>query len=182
METRPDLTALSKNWTWFLALGALLVALGAAVISSSYYATVFSVILLGGFLIAGGVIQILQAFLAKKWSGLFLSLLLGILYIVTGFLFMGRPTTTAIALTLWIAVFCFAVGLFKMISSLLIRFENWGWVFFNGLITFLLGAMIYNDWPISGLWVIGLFIGIDLILSGWSWIMLSLAAKKYKSL
>jgi uncharacterized membrane protein HdeD (DUF308 family) len=64
-----------------------------------------------------------------------------------------------------------------MLSSVLIRFEQWGWVFFNGLITFLLGVMIYSDWPLSGLWVIGMFIGIDLILTGWSWIVLSLAAR-----
>ncbi len=166
-----------KNWGWFLALGLLLVILGAAIIGSSYYATVFSIIIFGIFLLCAGVIQIVQSFLARKWSGLFLSLLLGILYLVTGFLCVAKPTLTAISLTLWIAAFCFIAGLFRMIAALLIRFENWGWFFFNGLITFLLGALIYSDWPLSGLWVIGLFIGIDLILSGWSWIVLSLAAR-----
>jgi len=174
-----DVDDIKKNWGWFLALGFLLIALGAAVISSSYYATVFSVILFGFFLIAAGIIQIAQAFLARKWSGLFLSLLLGVLYIVTGFLCVTKPTVTAVGLTLWIAAFCFIAGLFRMLSSAILRFDQWGWVFFNGLVTFILGIIIYSDWPVSGLWVIGIFIGVDLILSGWSWIILALAARNY---
>lgn len=167
-----------NNWGWFLALGILLVILGGAVITSSFYATIFSVILLGAFLIAGGLVQIVQSFLARKWSGLFLSLLLGVLYIVTGFFCVARPEIAAISITFWIAAFCFIAGLFKMISSLILRFDQWGWVFFNGLVTFLLGTMIYANWPLSGLWVIGLFVGIDMILTGWSWVLLSLTARK----
>lgn len=166
-----------ENWGWFLALGILLILLGCSIIGSSFFATIFSVIIFGIFLLCAGVVQIFQAFLARKWSGLFLSLFLGILYIVTGFICLGKPETAAISITLWIAAFCFVVGIFKMISSLLIRFDQWGWVFFNGLVTFLLGAMIYANWPLSGLWVIGLFIGVDLILAGWSWVLLSLTAR-----
>ncbi len=170
-----------QNWGWLLALGILLIVLGTGIISTSYYATLFSVILLGVFLIAAGIIQITQAFLARKWSGLFLALFLGILYLVTGFLFLARPETAAISITLWIAAFCFIAGLFRMLAALLLRFEQWGWVFFNGLVTFLLGLMIYADWPLSGLWVIGLFVGIDMILAGWSWIFLAFSANKRKT-
>lgn len=166
-----------KNWGWFLALGILLILLGCSIIGSSYFTTIFSVIVLGIFLLCAGIVQVFQAFLARKWSGLFLSLFLGILYIVTGFLCLGRPETAAISITLWIAAFCFIAGIFKMLSALLIRFDQWGWIFFNGLVTFLLGAMIFADWPLSGLWVIGLFIGVDLILAGWSWVLLSLTAR-----
>lgn len=165
------------NWKWFLALGVFLLILGASIITSSFYATLFSIVLLGGFLFAAGIVQIIQAFLAKKWNGLFLSLFVGLLYMVTGFLLLSKPAVSAINLTLWIAAFCFIAGLVKMLTALLIRFKQWEWVFFNGLVTFLLGAMIYADWPLSGLWVIGLFIGVDLILSGWSWILLSLTAR-----
>jgi len=172
-----EIESVRKNWGWFLALGILLIFLGASIIGSAYYATIFSVILFGIFLLSAGVIQIFQAFLARKWSGLFLSLFLGLLYIVTGFLCLSKPETAAVSITLWISAFCFIVGLFKMLSSVLIRFSQWGWVFFNGLITFLLGAMIYADWPLSGLWVIGLFIGVDLILAGWSWVVLSISAR-----
>lgn len=174
-----DIQEVSTNWSTFLALGILLVVLGLGVMSSAYYATVFSVIIFGILLLGAGIVQIVQAFMARKWSGLFLSLLLGILYIVTGFLCIAKPTVAAVTLTFWIAAFCFIAGLFRMLTALIMRFDQWGWIFFNGLVTFILGIMIYSDWPISGLWVIGLFIGIDLLLSGWSWILLSLSARRH---
>jgi uncharacterized membrane protein HdeD (DUF308 family) len=181
MESQPSkIYVVRENWQWFLGLGLLLILLGTAIIGSSYYATIFSVILLGVFLIAAGAVQIVQAFMERKWSGLFLSLFLGILYIVTGFVCVARPATAAISITLWIAAFCLIVGLFKIFSSVILRFDQWGWVFFNGIVTFLLGILIYEGWPLSGLWVIGLFIGIDLILSGWSWVILSLSARTKK--
>lgn len=173
-----DVEKAKENWGWFITLGFLLMALGAAVIYTSFSSSLFSVILFGLLVIAAGVVQILQAFLARRWSGFLLSLLLGVLYIVTGFICAARPETAPISLALWIAAFCFVVGLFKMLSSFFLKFEKWGWVCFNGLITFLLGIFIYIDWPISGMWVIGLFVGVDMILSGWSWLLLALSARK----
>lgn len=182
MESRlSHVQEMKEHWKWFFALGVLLILLGCAIISSSFYATIFSVILLGIFLAGAGIVQVIQAFLARKWSGLFLSLFLGILYLVTGFLCITKPAMAAINITLWISAFCFVIGLLKMLVALIIRFDQWGWVFFNGLVTFLLGAMIYTDWPLSGLWVIGLFIGIDMILSGWSWLVLSLSLRNKKT-
>jgi uncharacterized membrane protein HdeD (DUF308 family) len=183
MENRLDsrfreIDEVRNNWGWFLAFGILLVLLGFAVISSSFYATIFSVVILGLFLIGAGVVQIVQAFIARKWSGFFLSLLLGILYILVGFFCAARPAIAAVSLTLWIAAFFFVIGIFRMLVALIMQYDEWGWLFFNGLITFILGVMIYSEWPISGLWVIGLFVGVDMILSGWSWIVLSLTARK----
>ncbi len=172
-----DIDDARKNWGWFLALGALLVLLGIGVMSSAFYATLFSVFLFGTFLLVGGVIQIFQGFMARKWSGLFLSLLLGVLYIIAGGFSMFHPAVAAITLTLWISAFCFIAGLFRMLTALFVRFDQWGWVFFNGLVTFILGAMIYSEWPLSGLWVIGLFVGIDMVLAGWFWVILSLTAR-----
>lgn len=172
-----DIEEAKKHWGWFLALGVLLVLLGFGVAGSAYYATKFTVFIFGIFLLSAGIIQIAQGFMARKWSGLFLSLLVGALYLITGFLCVTKPVAAAVSITFWIAAFCFVAGLFKMITSLLLRFDQWGWVFFNGLVTFILGAMIFSDWPVSGLWVIGLFIGVDLILSGWTWIVLSLTAR-----
>ena len=172
-----DLKEAKQNWIWFLALGILLLILGVGVAGSAYYATVFSVVLFGIFLFSAGIIQFVQAFMARKWSALFLCVFLGAIYLITGFLCITKPETAAIGITFWIAAVCFLVGLFRMIASLVIRFDHYGLVFFNGLVTFLLGGMIFADWPLSGLWVIGLFIGVDLILSGLTWIALSLDAR-----
>src|SRR5262245_26421377 len=80
-----------KNWAWFFALGLLLVLFGGMVISSATIATVFSLVFFGIALTACGIVQIVQSFMARKWSGLFLSLLLGILYIATGTICIVKP-------------------------------------------------------------------------------------------
>jgi uncharacterized membrane protein HdeD (DUF308 family) len=167
-----------KNWGWFFVLGLVLIGLGGLVINQAVAATLFSTVFFGFLVVGAGLVQIVQAFLARQWSGLFLSLLLGVLYVVTGALCIVRPAEAAINITLLIAGFCFVSGLFKIIAPLMMRFEHWGWVLFNGLITFILGLMIYHQWPLSGLWIIGLFVGVDMILSGWSWLLLSLTARK----
>lgn len=167
-----------KNWGWFFVLGLLLMAFGGLVINSAVAATMFSTVMFGFLVIGAGVVQVVQAFMARQWSGLFLSLLLGVLYIVTGAICVLRPAEAAINITLLIAGFCFVSGLFKIIASLMVKFEHWGWIFFNGLVTFSLGLMIYHQWPLAGLWVIGLFVGVDMVLSGWSWLLLSLCARK----
>lgn len=179
MENRfTHIPSIKENWAWFFGLGIFLIFLGAAIIGSSYYATIFSMIVFGIFLLIAGATQIFHAFLARKWSGLFLSLFLGLLYIITGFLCIAKPTTAAISITLWISAFLLMAGLFRMIVALVLRFNEWSWVFFNGVVTFILGLMIYLEWPLSGLWVIGLFIGVDLILAGWSWIILALSSRQ----
>lgn len=167
-----------KNWGWFFALGVLLLLFGVSIIGSAFAATIFSVVFFGILLVGAGIVQIVQSILARKWSGLFLTLLLGLLYLVIGVFCISRPAETAVNITFLIAALCFIAGLFKMLASLILRFESWGWVFFNGVVTFILGALIYSQWPVSGLWIIGTFIGVDMILAGWSWILLSLAARK----
>lgn len=172
-----EIEAAKKLHHIFLGLGATLLILGILMVSFSAYATLFSVIIFGALLAAAGVVQVIQAFMARQWSGFFISLLLGGLALITGFLCLTRPEVAAISLTLWIAAFCFIAGIFRMATALVLRFDQWGWVFFNGLTTFILGMLIYADWPVSGLWVIGLFLGIDLIFSGWIWITLALSTK-----
>ena len=167
-----------RNWGGFLALGILLIILGIIVLISAEFASIFTVFLFGIFLIIAGIIQGIQAFMAYRWSGLFLSLLLGILYIVTGVLCVTNPVGSALSITMLIGILCLIGGIFKIVSSLILRFDQWGWVFFNGIVTFILGLLIYSEWPVSGLWVIGTFIGVDLILSGWSWVLLSFTARR----
>lgn len=169
---------IQKNWGWFFVLGLLLVLLGLAVVGSAYTATIFSVVLFGFLLVGAGCVQVAHAIMAREWGGFFIALLLAILSFVAGVLCIGHPTLAALDLTLLIGTFCFIGGLFKMIASLMMRFYAWKWVFFNGLVTFILGVLIYTQWPVSGLWLIGTFVGVDMLLVGWSWIILALQAKK----
>lgn len=173
-----DLEDLRKNWGWFLTLGILLTFLGVLAIAASTATTIVSVIFLGSLLVIGGIAQTIYAFWIRKWSGFSLSLLAGILYSVTGIFLIIHPIEAAISLTLLLAAFYIVGGLFRMITSVMTRFNLWGWALLSGTIKFILGMLIWQGWPETGLWVFGLFIGIDLIFFGWFWIVLALSARK----
>jgi uncharacterized membrane protein HdeD (DUF308 family) len=171
------LQELRKNWGWFLVLGIALLVLGTIALGASVAMTIVSVLLFGWLLIVGGVLEAVHAFWRRKWSGFFIDLLTGILYVVVGFMLVANPAASAVALTLIIALFLMFGGIFRILVALSVRFHNWGWLLLHGAINLLLGILIWQQWPLSGLWVIGLFIGIDMIFNGWSLVMLGLAAK-----
>lgn len=171
--TNPELKKLSKNWFPFLLLGISLMILGFLAIGSSLFATIITVGVIGVLLMIGGVIQVVNSFYTGQWSGFLLHLALGILYFVVGLMLLDAPMLNAITLTFLISVFFIIVGLFRIIGSLSTHYPGWGWSLLSGFITFLLGILIYKSWPSSGLWVIGLFVGIEMVFSGWYWIMFS---------
>jgi uncharacterized membrane protein HdeD (DUF308 family) len=170
-----ELEGLRKAWGWLLVLGILLTIVGFMAIGSAFVATLTTVIVIGILLMVGGVVDILSAFWAHCWRGFWLHLLAGILYLVLGFLLVQRPVAAAAGFTLVLAAAFMVGGLFRIVSALVDRFPGWGWVLLNGVVTLVLGVMIWRDWPDSGLWVIGLFVGIDMVFAGWSWIMMALA-------
>jgi uncharacterized membrane protein HdeD (DUF308 family) len=120
--------------------------------------------MLGILILFAGAGQIVSAFSSGRWSGVFVHIVLGLLYGVTGFLILENPLPGAAGVTLLLAAF-------------LERFPTWGWTLLNGAVTLLLGIIIWRQFPESALWVIGLLVGIDLIFAGWASIMLALAVR-----
>lgn len=170
-----------RNWGWFLALGIALIITGIIAASAATYTTLFTVLFLGCILVIGGILKCIYSFSVNQWSGFFLSLFGGLLYLAAGCLILYRPFVSAITITLLLAMLFIVSGSFKMISSAMMRFRQWGWIFLNGLIAFLMGILILADWPLTGFWVLGLFLGIDLIFFGWAWIVIAMSAKNLKA-
>ena len=168
---------LGKCWAWFLALGIVLMVVGVLAIGAPLVTTLTTVFVFGILLMAGGVVQIVNAFLARGWRGFFLYLLAGIFHLVVGELLIEHPAVAAEGLTLVLAVAFLVGGALRLIYALIESFPGRGWVMLNGAITLLLGISIWRQWPESSYWVIGLFIGIDLIFSGWSWVTLGMTVK-----
>ncbi len=175
-----EMRNLHQYWRWFLALGIGMVAVGTFVIGWACIATltVAATWFFGFVLLASGISEIVNSFWAGRWSGTLLHLLVGVLYVVVGFIIIDQPVDAAMGLTLMIALFLMVGGIFRMIFAISERFSGWGWVLLNGAVSLMLGLLIYKQWPASGLWVIGTFLGIDLIFNGWGWVMLALGARK----
>ena len=172
------LAELKRNKGWLLALGIGLVVLGFIAIGASAMTTILSVFFLGCILLLGGVVQVAHAFSAHRWSGFFIHLLVGILYLITGLLMTVNPTAAGVSITLIMAMFFLVEGAFRIVTTLFARFPHWGWQLFSGIVTFLLGMLIWSEWPIAGLNIIGIFVGVNMIFNGWGLVMLAAALKK----
>jgi uncharacterized membrane protein HdeD (DUF308 family) len=161
---------------WLLFLGVVLIVLGVLAIAVTPFFTGLVVVqMLGILLVAGGLVQVIQSFTGHHWRGFVLSLLGGILYFVLGLMCLRHPGLAMESLTLLIAMLLMVVGMTRILTSLIVRFEQWGWTALNGLISLVLGAGIWAQWPWSGLWVLGTFVGIEMIFAGWSLVMLRMA-------
>ncbi len=167
-----------KYANWFLTIGILLIILGALAIGYAGWATEFTVVFLGFLLAGAGILQITSSYYTKKWTGFSHSLLLAVFYIIAGILCIFKPLQSAEGITLLIAALLLIGGAFLFFNALHYRFDHWGLIIFSGLISMALGVLILAEWPSSSFWVIGLFVGVDLIFIGSSWILLSIAAKK----
>jgi len=173
-----DLKDLQKHRTFIIATSIALILLGTLALFTTVYTTFATVLFIGSLLLASGVIQVVQAFSARAWRGFFFHCLLGVLNAVVGGLIIYNPLEAALSITLLLGGFFIASGLFRIFAALGGGFYHWGWVLLNGAVTCLLGFLILKQWPVSGFWVIGMFVGIDLIMSGWTMLMLGTAIKK----
>lgn len=173
-----DIRGIKKHAGALFGVGLALIALGSLAIYSVVFATFASVIFFGWVLVFSGFVQLGHALYARHWNGFWLQLLLGLFSLVGGALLIFNPVFGAISLTLLLGLLFIAQGTLRIFLALTKRFEHWIWVLIGGILALTLGIMILVQWPYSGLYIIGLFVGIDLIFNGWALVALSIAAKK----
>lgn len=166
------------KWGWFVALGVLLLIFGGIAFGNLVIATVASVYLVGWLMLFSGVIEIVHAFGVKSWGRFFYWLLSGLLYAVAGFFAFYNPLLASAVLTFLLAVALIAAGVLRLWVGWEHRSEKGsGWIIAAGIVTLLVGVLIALRWPANSLWVLGLFLAIDLIFQGWTFIAFGLALK-----
>ncbi len=171
-----DMAPLRAKWGWILALGIVYVIAGFVALGSVVMATVASVLIVGVMMIVAGVAEIINAFQCKGWGRFLIWVLLGALYIVAGFITFENPLFAAAILTLLLGASLVASGIMRIILAFSMKREQpWIWVLLSSIVTLLLGLSILAHWPVSSVYILGIFLGIDLVMAGASWIGLSLA-------
>jgi len=167
------------KWGWFVALGVLLLVFGGIAFGNLLIATVASVYLVGWMMLFAGVVEIIHAFGVKTWGRFFYWLLSGLLYAVAGFFAFYNPLLASAVLTFLLAVALVASGVLRLWVGYQQRAEKGsGWIIAAGIVTVLAGAVIALGWPVNSLWILGLFLAIDLVFQGWTFIAFGLALKK----
>ena len=172
---------LARNWGWLLALGVLFVVLGFIGLGMVVGLTLVSVFFIGVLLIIAGVSQIIDTFKSKQWRAAVWHALIAVLYIIGGSLVIYDPilaSTLITALIAWLLIF---IGIIRLLMANVIRDDQgWGWLVFAGIMAIVLGVLILLQWPYSGMWVLGLFIAIEMLANGWAHIFIAIAAHNKK--
>ncbi|MER8866378.1 HdeD family acid-resistance protein [Mesorhizobium sp. M0751] len=168
-----------SKWGWFVALGVLLLVFGGIAFGNLFIATVASVFVVGWLMLMAGIVEIIHAFGVKTWGRFFYWLLSGLLYAVAGFFAFDNPVLASTVLTFLLAVALLASGALRAWVGYSHRPQpGWGWVVAAGIISALAGLVIAMGWPVNSVWVLGLFLAVDLIFQGWTFIALGLALKR----
>ncbi len=172
------LRELSRNWRWHLAIGVALVLIGIIALIDSIAVSVASMILFGWLLLFAGIIEGVQAFRHRKVGHFYLHLLNTVLSIVVGLMLLRNPLAGSLAMTLLMALYFTVAGAFRILTALTVPFTGSGWALVDGIVSLVLGILVWVQWPIAGLWIIGLFIGVNLITYGWSQVMLAFVLRR----
>jgi uncharacterized membrane protein HdeD (DUF308 family) len=176
MQDVPAIVA--EHRVWFTVLGAVLIVLGIVAIAFPFVTTIAAKIFLGWLFLIGGVAQVVHAFSPQRWSEFFLDLLVGLLYLAAGVWLAFFPLTGIITLTIVLAVLFIFEGVLQAGMAFRIRPKRgWVWLLISGLVAIAVGILIFTGLPSTAVWAIGLLVGINLLVSGWSYILLASMAR-----
>ncbi|MEY6433653.1 HdeD family acid-resistance protein [Thioalkalicoccus limnaeus] len=168
-----------KNWGWLLGFGVLSTILGVFGLGMLFTLTLASGLAFGLLLAAAGGIQFVDAFKREGWRRTLLQMVVAALYLVVGVFMIMDPLSAAVAVTLVLGSALVVVGVVRIFSALQQKHEKgWKWVLVGGVLSVLFGVFVLVGWPVSGLWVLGLIVAVELMVSGWRYIFYGLAARK----
>ena len=169
---------IKHNAGMVIAIGVVLLIVGILALASPFVAGLSVAIIVGALLLVGGIAQLVFAFQAGSFGKGLLAFLLGALTVAAGAIVIARPGVGLATLTLFLVAYFIIEGIFEAIWAFQIKpVSGWGWSLFSGIVSLLLGIMIWAQFPLSGAWAVGVLVGIKLIFSGWTLIILGGAAR-----
>lgn len=159
--------------------GVLLIVLGMAALGSPFLAAVAVNVAIAWLIVLAGAVHVILAFRAHGAGSMIWKLLVGVAYVCFGVYLILHPVLAVASLTLVLASLFLIEGVLDIV--LFVKMRSVGgstWVLLDGIITLLLGLMIYMQWPSSSAWAIGTLVGVSMIISGVTRVMMSLAVRK----
>lgn len=167
---------------WYIAAAVLLIVAGIFGIAEPGIAAMGVALLVGWLLVFGAVMHFVAAFKGGGTKQVIFQVLVGLVYLAGGLYFLTHTLLAVATLTLLLSCVILAVGVIEIVSYFRLRGEGASsWILMNGIITLLLGGLIFFHWPSSSVWAIGTLVGINLLMTGISRLMFGLAARKLLS-
>ena len=172
----PD--ALKRHWGWLLGLGIVLVFLGCIGLSMVIGLTLIIMYFFAALFLISSISHFLDIFKHRDWKGIFWQTIIAILYLIGAGVVLYDPFLASSLITALLAGVMIVIGITRIILAVSLKgSRGCGWLVFAGIIAIILGLLIIMQWPISGLWVIGMFIAIDMIVNGWTYIFIALSMR-----
>jgi uncharacterized membrane protein HdeD (DUF308 family) len=167
---------------WYIAAAIAFIVLGIFSIAEPGLAGLAMTLFVGWLLIFGGATHLLSMFGGGGVGRVIWQLIVGIFYIFGGFYFLTHPLLGLGSLTLLLAAILAGEALFELVAYFGNRREQGsGWMLLNGVVTLLLSGLIWRHWPSSSVWAIGTLVGVNLLMTGLSRLMLGLGARRLAS-
>jgi uncharacterized membrane protein HdeD (DUF308 family) len=169
---------LQAHWRLFLFEGIIFILLGVSAVVIPQFFSVVVVIFVGWIIVLAGAIQVSRAIFLRDMPGFGLWLSLGILQVVVGYLLIADPIAGVFTLTMMMALFFAFEGIAKMYWAYKLRpLPHWDYVFFSGVTALAFAAIILMFWSETAHWLLGLLVGINMIIMGWTMVKMSLHHK-----
>ena len=177
--TAPMLDGTKKNASFAVMSGVVLVIMGTLALLSPLVAGLSITIFVGVLLTIGGIVRCILAFDASAFGRGLLTFVGGILMTIAGLYMMSQPVAGLASITVILVAYLVVAGLLEVVAAFQIRpAEGWGWELFNGIVTLLLGLMLWRQYPLSGAWAVGILFGIKMIFHGWALVFIGRMAKR----
>jgi uncharacterized membrane protein HdeD (DUF308 family) len=178
VELSAESKGIHKNWVWFLAVGILQVIAGITGVDLRFSESLASPVILGVLLLFAGAAQLAVSVLARNWDGVYLFVLLALVYGVAGLMTLDQPFLRADGLALMLGALFLVVGLFRIVTALVENLPAWRCVLFNGIVALLVGIAMWRRLPAASFGTLGVLVGIELIANGATWSILSLSVRR----
>jgi uncharacterized membrane protein HdeD (DUF308 family) len=167
-----------RKWGWIVGLGVLFIIGGAFSLLHVFAATVVAIIYIGAAMVVAGGFEIVTAFQIRPWGRALLWGVIGLLTLAGGAATARFPVLAAVSLTALIGTLLVVGGAMKLGLAWRLRgLSRYEWVAAGGVLSILFGLLILAEWPFSGLYVLGLLLGVNLLFEGIGWVAMGLAAK-----
>jgi len=167
---------------WFIAVAVLFILLGIFAIAEPFAAGLGVTLLVGWLLVIGAVAHFFAAFKGHGAKHVILQLVVGVVYLIGGLYFLTHTIMGVGTLTLLLSGVILAEGVLEILAYIRLKsMHGAGWLLMNGIVTLLLGGLIWFHWPSSSVWAIGTLVGVNLLMTGMSRLMVGLAARKLAS-
>lgn len=171
--------SLRQHWKLFVTEGLMMVIVGLAAVALPNVATLAVDVMIGWLLFVAGLYGLVTRIMQPSAPGFWLGTLLAVITAALGALLAFFPASGILTLSMALIAYFIAhgIGMFAMAVSMRPESGNWGWLLLAGVVDFVLAALVLSKWPGTATWLLGLYVGLNLMFYGLGLVFAAIGAR-----